>query len=508
MINRLPRCETLECSTEDLHAEGSRALDAIIKYFQGGSDTGRDGYLITFNNSILQMGCDWITAVNALFLFKKRLMSLVRNGGVDGAVTEKVGEQMDACLSRSLTLLVQHHSEATYSELREQQKRTAMLLKVVRGAASTLDLNDVLRGVADAIRTAVNVSRCGLSLIDEERGVLMPRDAAVVDVSACRSDSFDAVAYVPFSSVSDLTRDVLKHRKPAVCIDVEAEPHRVNEWVHLCGIKSVLVVPFLVGGRIVAMAFACSYEARPDFGEGEICLARGIADAVALAIDNARLHEETTGMAIMAERDRLAREMHDRLAQDVGALQLKASEAALNLAHSRSQNVQSNLRELQNMITEVHIELRESIFDLRSSVWQVHGFALKLREYVAVCRTRYGVDVRVSVQDDVDFDLAGDVGFQVMRIVQEALTNVRKHAGTSQARIHIERENHQVRIIVSDDGHGFDWEQVMSEAGDHVGLQVMRERAETIGGALEIESHPGEGTYVILTVPAGAPRIP
>ncbi|MBN1318909.1 MAG: GAF domain-containing sensor histidine kinase [Anaerolineales bacterium] len=508
MIKEMHRYETLGFSVEELSANGLRAIDTIVKYLQGSSSAGRDRHLVTLNNIILQMGCDSDTAVDALFLLKKFLMSLVRGKAVAGLAEEEAGDQLDACLRHSLTFLVRHKSAAAFNELREQQSRTAMLLEVVRGAASTLELDGVLRGVADAIRIVVNVPRCGLSMIDEERGVLMPRDAAVVDVSGFISDSFDAVSCIPFSNVSDLTRDVLKHRMPAVCIDVETEPHRVNEWVHLAGIKSILAIPFLVSGRIVAMAFACSYETRPDFDEAEISLARGIADTVALAIDNARLHEETTKMAIMVERDRLAREMHDRLAQDVGALQLKASEAALHLAHGHSQNVQSNLGELQDMITEVHTELRESIFDLRSSVWQVHGFALKLQEYAAVCRSRFGVDVQVSVRDEVDQDLAGDVGFQVMRIVQESLTNVRKHAGTRQAKIHVERKNGKVRIIVSDNGRGFDREKAMGEAGDQVGLQVMRERAETIGGTLEIISNPGRGTCVILLVPSDAHRIP
>ena len=133
-------------------------------------------------------------------------------------------------------------------------------------------------------------------------------------------------------------------------------------------------------------------------------------------------------------------------------------------------------------------------------------FLPALLEYLDDYRVHYAMDVQFETKGGGEAVLEGSAQVQVMRIVQETLNNVRKHARTNKARICIERNNAHIRISVQDDGQGFDPASVMGRDRQYVGLQVMRERAESIGGTLTLESQPGKGTTVVLEVPIASNR--
>jgi two-component system nitrate/nitrite sensor histidine kinase NarX len=505
LIERLPAPQVRGRAAPDLYILTTRGLDALLAFLGTGSYVSLESYLTNLYQTDLGVDADVAEAIDALFLFKEATMSVLRQSIPCGSRTMlDACARMDACLRHSVSFLARQHAVATNERLRERQERTETLLEIVRAAASTLELDEVLRRVAAAISAVAGTPDCGFCLVDEERGLLVPHNVDGAERSDAASLIGPRVPALSLARLDAFDRQVLDEQEPAVCANAETDPRVARHWTHPRGIKSMLAVPFVVKGRVVAIAFALTYDAFREFDQEQIDLASGIANAVGLAIENARLHERIKGMAIVEERDRLAREMHDNLAQAVSALQLKASEAAVYLANGQTEKAQINLDVLQDMISEAHTDVRETIFDMRTIVSPVAGFLSALETYLTTYRTRYGVDVDLSVQVEPELDLAGDVGFQVMRIIQEALTNVRKHAGTSRAAIRIEHEDGRVLIRVCDDGRGFDRVRVMNGAGHHLGLQVMCERAESIGGALEIESQPGKGTCVILSVPAAS----
>jgi signal transduction histidine kinase len=237
------------------------------------------------------------------------------------------------------------------------------------------------------------------------------------------------------------------------------------------------------------------------FTEEQIELACGLADTTALTLENARLHEQVRRLAVLEERDRLAREMHDSLAQTVGTLNLKASLIQGLLSSGQIAQAQAGMLELKNITNEAYLEVRESIFGLRGAASLGSGLLPTLQEYLAVYRTHYGVDARLEAEDELLARFPMDVEIQIIRIIQEALTNVRKHAGASKVRVVFKAEGDQVRINVEDDGQGFDLAQVSGEGRHYFGLQIMRERAEDVGGSIKFDSRPGQGTRVVVRVP-------
>jgi signal transduction histidine kinase len=128
------------------------------------------------------------------------------------------------------------------------------------------------------------------------------------------------------------------------------------------------------------------------------------------------------------------------------------------------------------------------------------GLLPTLREYLNEYRADYGLDTRL-VADTDEIQLSPEVEAQVLRIVREALANVRKHAQASHAWIRVEPASTLLHITIEDDGHGFDPDQATWDSQRHFGLQIMRERAQNLGGAFELDSQPGKGTRVLIRVP-------
>ncbi len=506
-IQELPGYRAWGQSIPELPDLSIRGLDAVVDCLATGSYATLESFLTSTYNTYLSAHADVADAIDALFLLKESTMGMLRERIPCGsAAMLDACAGMDAYLRHAVSFLARQHAAATNARLRERQERTSTLLEILRAAASTLDLDQVLRQVGAAISSLLGVPHTNFCLVDRDRDLLIVQYAAgegaihSFPTSPAMGESLPIASFFgPFAV------DVLERQVPVVCENTATDPRIAPGWANEQGIKSFLGIPFVVKEQVVAIAFACTYDEYRTFDEEQIELARGVANAVALTIENARLHREMRGMAIMEERDRLARELHDNLAQALSALQLKASQVASSLSQGATGPAQSAVHELQEWISEVHMDVREAIFDMRTIVSPDEGFLSALQGYLRAYQTRYGVEVELHAGVASELDLTGDIGFQVMRIIQEALTNVRKHAGTNQATIQIERQGGQVLIAVFDVGRGFDRAGI-GRKGLGLGLHVMSERAEGIGGNLAVESQPGRGTCVALSFPISGNR--
>jgi signal transduction histidine kinase len=151
----------------------------------------------------------------------------------------------------------------------------------------------------------------------------------------------------------------------------------------------------------------------------------------------------------------------------------------------------------------LYTDVREEIFNLRTAVTDHLGFIATLEDYLADYKTHYGLEVVLEIEANCYPSVSPEAASQLMRIIQEALSNVRRHSGASNAVIRcVVGADGQITISIEDHGQGFLPNQVHSIAGQHIGLQIMRERAESIGGSLELQSQPGQGTRVNVQVPS------
>ena len=225
-----------------------------------------------------------------------------------------------------------------------------------------------------------------------------------------------------------------------------------------------------------------------------------IGDQVGAALANAFKYQNARYLAAVEERDRLAWEMHDSLAQALAYLKLKASLTDELLAGGEIDKAKANLREVREIAGETYTDVREAIFSLRESALST-GFLPALERYLTEYRTTYGVEVFLNVEEGLNPTFAAETGVQLYRIIQEALTNVRKHADACRAWVRVSRENGFWRITVEDDGRGFAPSAMHRNGEQPYGIQIMRERAESVGAALELTSEPGRGTRVTIQAP-------
>jgi len=220
-----------------------------------------------------------------------------------------------------------------------------------------------------------------------------------------------------------------------------------------------------------------------------------------------RIYQEKQNLeeavAIMTERERIAREMHDGFAQKLGYLNLKlgAAEEALRRGDGTALD---EIKDMERVVQETYSDVRYVLYDLRSQVHPGESVLGAIRRYVADFRRQTGIPVSMHVSGDPDrVRLSPVAEVHLFRIVQEALTNVRKHAAASEVSVRVEvRPKEGITLSVRDDGRGFDLDAVQANGRSRFGLGIMQERAREVGGRLAVESRAGEGTTVRVWVPA------
>jgi signal transduction histidine kinase len=206
--------------------------------------------------------------------------------------------------------------------------------------------------------------------------------------------------------------------------------------------------------------------------------------------------------AIRDERRRIARELHDGLAQILGYVNTKATAVRLLLANAQPEAAQDQLEQLERAAGEVLLDVRQAILGLRLTADAQVDFPSALRGTAAHFSQLSGLPVHVDIPPETSqVHLATEAELELLRIVQEALSNIRRHASASSATVELRLAGPDLEVTVVDDGSGFDPRQEPSEAAKHFGLESMRQRAQAIGADFRLESQPGRGTRVTVRLP-------
>jgi signal transduction histidine kinase len=484
-----------ELPTEEVRSVTREGVEAIAESLETGSHTLLDEYL----GDICPAGSgampDTSAVTEALLLCKDATLPVICEAcdADSGEILDLVSE-LDALLRWMVARLSRMCAADVARRLADEEERVQVLLDMAETVSSSLDLDEVVGRASDQMVDTLGVDGCTFILVDEERRstVYLRRPS---DWSCRFPRSFDSYARA--------FHELLTTREPTEIYDVQLQARIHHDEDHKTarelGVKSSLGVPLMAKGQVKAQVWLYTLDECRHFCDADIALARAIGQLLGLVIHNAQLYEQSKRLAVMEERARLSREIHDGLAQTLGALQLKASQLEDSLSGELAGESRDYLFELQGMISRAYRDLREAMFGLRAVVEPGKGLVAALREYLAQYRAQYGLDVQLEVSGEEPVVLDGETQAQAMRIVQEALSNVRRHAGTGRATVSIEREGDQLRICIVDEGRGFDLGSVEERVdGLQLGLRIMRERAESVGGSFVVESFPGKGTRAAL----------
>ena len=268
------------------------------------------------------------------------------------------------------------------------------------------------------------------------------------------------------------------------------------------GFSTVGVFPIRLREQSLGLFNLYFREAR-EFSGQERFMLETLGRHLAIAIENQRLVAREKEMAISEERNLLAQELHDSIAQSLAFLNMQAQLLQDSLEHDKLDSAREELARIREGIQESYDDVRELLVHFRTRMAETD-----IEAAIASALVRFESQTRVQTrfrQSGVGLPLSPEMQLQVMHIVQESLSNARKHAQANRVEVEMQR-GPVYRFRVRDDGRGFDPDSVPSDL--HVGLRIMRERAHRIGGELQVTSTRGKGTEVLLTLPvleAGQP---
>ena len=378
-------------------------------------------------------------------------------------------------------------------ELEQRNQELATLLEVGRAASSSLKLGEVLDQVMAAIIDATPADEAEVWLRTES-GELALAPHGGHERGAARS----LRRLGPSDGLEGLAAE---SRAPVGVHDQAFGSPFLHQAVKDLGFESFCVLPLRHGGELVGMLGVASRDPEQLCNPSELRLLGGVGERLAMAIENTRLHERVLDGAVLEERMRIARELHDGLAQVLGYINMQTLAVRKLLRSGHEGEAYDELALMEESARKVYGDVREAILDLRVPPSR-QGLAPALRRYLEEYERMAGVTLRFEEGEGLDaLQLPPAVEIQLVRIVQEALSNVRKHASATSATVRIAIERDAVALEVIDDGHGFDPHLSEPTGWPRFGLQTMRERAQAIGGVFDLDARPGAGTRVTVRLP-------
>jgi two-component system nitrate/nitrite sensor histidine kinase NarX len=486
MVHRLPDSHYREQPLEDLRASTMRGLWAIIEALSSGSYADLEAYLTDVSLTRLQMGFDINEVIEALLLSKDAALPIIWQAFLPGsAMAQEAIAQLDGCLRRMIGRFGQLYAEGVSRHLDQQVARLRTLNELGRHISSVLNLDELLWAVVRLVKDTFGYYNVSIFLVDTETNELVLKAGVGGHISGVP----------PLGDRLKIGEEgilgwIAATGEPLLVNDVSREP-RYYATPTLPHTRSELGIPIKVRGQVVGTLDVQS-TGLDAFDQDDLTTLQTIADHIGAAVENARLYEQAERAAVAAERSRLARDLHDAVTQTLFSASLIA-EVLPRIWERNPDEGRRRLEELRQLTRGALAEMRTLLLELRPSALVDAALNDLLRQLAESITGWARVPVNVEVEGECT--LPPEVKVALYRIAQEALNNVAKHTGASQATVGLQRQPGQVRLRISDDGGGFDPEGVPPES---LGLGIMRERAEAIGATLAIGSEVGRGTEVTV----------
>jgi two-component system sensor histidine kinase DegS len=385
-----------------------------------------------------------------------------------------------------------------HRDVTRQLERERRLNEVAEGITSELELGRVLSKVVQIAEELVDADAGVIGLLDEARGVIR---------YPYQHNLPENMMQTRIPEGEGLAAQVIASDAPVVIEDYPSYPGRLEAFAK-GGLKSFLGVPIVTGGKVFGTLAVITLREKRSFSDRDVTVLSAVARQAAIAIENARLYENMRSYAKQIltaqerERTRMARELHDDTAQSLVALSRQLDGLLGNSEVENSPRVKDRLENLRKLAAQTSNDVRRFSQDLRPSAL----------DHLGLLPTLEGLASKMSEEDHIDAQLvvlgkprrlSPEAELILFRIVQEALTNVRKHAAATEVTTTVEFTNGTVKLSIQDNGRGFQLSgqaRELVEAGK-LGLTGMVERAELAGGTLAVHSRPGEGTTVAAEIP-------
>jgi len=373
---------------------------------------------------------------------------------------------------------------------RIEQRRNSQLRAInefSRKISSFLNVDELLPYVAQTMQNAFQIQHVRIFLY---RGT--PKRL----FSAAQAGEIPCLATVDTSD--DFNQDVVEQ------VAVTGKPFLSEEYSPAAGtmqegscVPIRMVVPIKIGKNILGVMDLINVDARP-FGDADLFSIFPLADQVAVALENARLHHELREMAVLEERNRIAREIHDTLAQGFAGISMQVESAKMALKEQDIAHAQAILDRIRDMAKDKLSEARRSVQSLRPNITIQENLETLIRdELMLLSQDMKEIEVELDVIGQ-EQPISPPIKLALLRIYQEALNNIKKHAHASQIKVSLTYNKNAVSLLIQDDGIGF---KPQMPTSNHYGLTFMSERARLVGGSVIVNSEVQVGTKIYVSVP-------
>lgn len=384
--------------------------------------------------------------------------------------------------------------EAQIAARQTAESWTDALISISRHIAELNDVDDILLYIVDNGRKLLQSNFMGLAVLNG--------DLPELELKCYANDNQISMVDSPTRVEDPLILNTLFNAK-SYCSSADNSPDSLK---NLCFFsekpaRTAAVVPVSLDDKPIGVLWITRHEGAP-YSETDLIWLECLADQVVIAIQHGLMTSQLQSFSIIEERGRIAREMHDGLAQVLGYLNLQVQTLETLLRRGKQDALRIELAQMRQAVQLAHADVRENILSLRTTLASEKGLVSAIDEYL----NEFGIQTRIETQfkNEVDgpLNLASMAEVQLVCILQEALTNVRKHAQANCVRVQITQQMDPAQceyllMEVTDDGIGF----VGNNGKRSFGLQTMHERALTVGGELVVHSAPGKGTSIACCLP-------
>ncbi len=369
------------------------------------------------------------------------------------------------------------------------------LVEATRAIAEVLDVEAVLQLIVESARNLVRAEYAALGIVDADGRI---ERFITVGVS---SEDRTRIGSLPRGH--GLLGLIIRERQSYRIPDIAGHPDSYGFPPHHPPMVAFLGVPVLLRGRAVGNLYLTNKRDALEFSEPDRLLVEMFALRAGVAIENARLYEQVQRLAVVEERERIARDLHDGIIQSIYGVALSLEDVPLMMASEPDAAAERVDRAIDSLNLTIR-EIRNFILGLRSELLHgadlVAGLATLANEFAASAASEIELDLEIDPQ--LAADLPAGHRVQLLQMAREALSNAARHARAPQIRIVLRVEGMMLVLRVDDNGVGFDTDAMRSPG--HLGLDNLRDRASALGGSLTITSTLGAGTELSIRVPITA----
>lgn len=374
------------------------------------------------------------------------------------------------------------------------------LVAINRRITQLENVDKILLDILSTARVLLHADFVGLGLMNEDRSQLMLKCHG-------HKDQLEMISKPVFLDNPLILNTIQSNRSYRSQDDVPAE-----ELENICPVldksaRAIAIVPLELDNQPVGALWVARCEQESGFFSAtDLIWLECLADQIVIAIQHGLMTSKLQSLSIVEERARIAREMHDGLAQVLGYLNLQVQTLQALYQQGKGDELQVEIKHMRQAIQGAHADVRENILSLRTTLANEKGLISALGEYLGEFSIQTGLNSNFSNEITDELNLSSMAEVQLTCILQEALANVRKHAAANRVDVRLTRaiagDAETICMEVKDDGIGF----TTGGSKRTFGLQTMRERASSVDGSLDVHSSPGKGTTITCRLPCLQPE--